>query len=179
MNMHCNPRLILVRLSGKIPIKGDKKVATEGFNGFTNILFTTDFSEPSQYAFSYALSMAQNYGAKMTILHVVDTSMDASGFYLPHIAFENLNKDMEIAAMAMLEKDYTLRLGSFSKYKYVVLCGNPHKEIVEYSNKTQADLVVMGTYGHSGIDHLVFGSTTERVIQKSKCPVLAIHPKSS
>ena len=178
MNMHCNIRPVLVRLSGKITLKGDKKVATKKFNGFKNILFTTDFSEPSLEAFSYALSMAQNYKAKLTIFHVVDTSSDASGFYLPHIAFENLNKDMEISAMAMLEKAHKRRLGSFKNYKYVVLSGNPHKEIIKYSIKTRVDLVVMGTYGHGAIDRLVFGSTTERVLKKAKCPVLAIHPKS-
>lgn len=154
-------------------------MAEKTFNGFKNILYTTDFSDASTDAFTYALSMSKNYKAKLTILNVVDTSMDASGFYLPHIPFENLNKDMKISAMAMLEKEYTPRLGSFTEFKYLVLIGNPYKEIIKYSKEAKADLVVMGTYGHSGIDHLVFGSTTERVFKKAECPVLSIRPKSS
>ena len=61
-------------------------------------------------------------------------------------------------------------------------CGDPSKgDIITKAENagTKADLVVMGTYGHSGIDHMVFGSTTERVLKKVKCPLLAIHPKSS
>ena len=175
--MDCNPGLILVRLSGKIPIKGDKNVATKRFNGFKNIIFTTDFSDASDEAFSYALSMAKNYGAKLTILHVVDTSGEASGFYLPHLSFKSLDKDMQVSALAMLDKAHKRRLRSFSNYKYLVLCGIPHKEILKYSNKSRADLIIMGTCGHSGLDHLVFGSITERVLRTAKCPVLAIHPK--
>ncbi|MEE9543293.1 MAG: universal stress protein [Thermodesulfobacteriota bacterium] len=154
-------------------------MATKKFNGFKNIILTTDFSDASTDAFSYALSMARNYNAKLTILHVVDTSTDASGFYLPHISFKNLDKEMKSSAMAMLEKNYKRRLNAHKKYEFVVLSGNPHKEIIKYTDKTGADLVVMGTYGHSGIDRLVFGSTTERVLREAKCPVLAIHPMST
>lgn len=153
-------------------------MATKKFNGFKNILFTTDFSDASAEAFSYALNMAKSYNAKLTIVHVVDTSREASGFYLPHISFDNLDKEMRSAAVCMLEKEYKKRLSAFKKHQYIVLCGTPHKEIIKCSNKIKADLVVMGTYGHSGIDHMVFGSTTERVLRKAQCPVLAIHPKS-
>jgi nucleotide-binding universal stress UspA family protein len=152
-------------------------VATNSFSGFKKILFTTDFSDPSKQAFSYALSMAKNYNAKLIILNVVDTTMDAAGFYLPHISFDNLDKEMESAAMKLMEKSYNKSLSTFKKYEYVVLRGSIHKEIIKYSNKEKADLVVMGTYGHSGIDSLIFGSTTEKVLRKAKCPVLTVYPK--
>lgn len=152
-------------------------MAKKRFNGFKNILFTTDFSDASDEAFSYALSMANSYGSTLYILNVVDTSMDAAGFYLPHISFDNLDKDMVYAATLLLEKTYKRPLGTLKKYEYVVLKGNPHEEIVKFSNKAKADLIVMGTYGHSAIDSLIFGSTTEKVLKKAKCPVLAIHPK--
>ncbi len=152
-------------------------MATKRFNGFKKIIFTTDFSDPSDEAFSYALSMAKNYNARLIILNVVDTTMDAAGFYLPHLSFENFDKDMDYAAMKLMEKRYKKRFGAFKKYEYVVLRGRAYKEIIKYSDKKKADLVVMGTYGHSGVDRLIFGSTTERVLKMAKCPVLAIRPK--
>jgi nucleotide-binding universal stress UspA family protein len=152
-------------------------VATIKFNGFKTIVFTTDFSDASNEAFTYALNMAKKYNARLIILNIVDTSREAAGFYLPHLSFENLDKDMLSAALKLMEKKYKKRLGKFKKFDYVVHKGSADKEIVKYSNKVMADLVIMGTYGHSGLDHLVFGSTTERVLKRAKCPVLAIHPK--
>jgi nucleotide-binding universal stress UspA family protein len=111
--------------------------------------------------------MAKKYNARLIILNVVDTSREAAGFYLPHISFENLDKDMLGAALKLMEKRYKKRLGKFKKFEYVVHKGSAHKEIIKYSNKVMADLVVMGTYGHSGMDHLILGSTTERVLKKS------------
>lgn len=152
-------------------------MATRKFNGYKKIIFTTDFSKASDEAFSYALSMAKHYRAKLFIVNVIDTSMDAAGFYLPHMSFANLDKDMEYAATLLMEKSYKKRLSTFKNYEYVVLKGVPHKEITKYINKTKADLVVMSTYGHSGLDRLIFGSTTERVLKTASCPVLAIRPK--
>ncbi len=152
-------------------------MANKKFDGYKKIIFTTDFSPASDEAFAYALSMARNYRAKLFILNVVDTSMDAAGFYLPHLSFDNLDKDMVYAATLLMEKSYKKHLKGFKKYEYVVQKGVAHKEITKFINKTKADLVVMSTYGHSGLDRLIFGSTTERVLKTASCPVLAIRPK--
>ena len=152
-------------------------MANKKFNGFKKIILTTDFSEASDEAFSYALSMAKSYNAKLFIVNVIDTTVDAAGFYLPHLSFDNLDKDIKYAATLLMEKSYRRRLGTFKKYEYVVLKGIPYKEITKYITKTKADLVVMSTYGHSGLDRLIFGSTTERVLKTASCPVLAIRPK--
>ncbi|HLA51292.1 MAG TPA: universal stress protein, partial [Thermodesulfobacteriota bacterium] len=65
---------------------------------FKKILFPTDFSVASDYAMSYAISMAKRYKAKFFLLHVVDTTYDISGFYIPHISAEKLMQEMEEAA---------------------------------------------------------------------------------
>jgi len=144
--------------------------------GYKTILFTTDFSDISKKTFAHALSMAKLCGARLYIFHVVDTSGEAAGFYLPHLAFEKLEEEMKAAAEAMIKKVFSKKLGSFKDYELQVRMGTPNKEIARFAEENNVDLIVMGTYSRGGIDRLLFGSTTDRVIRKVKCPVLAIPP---
>jgi nucleotide-binding universal stress UspA family protein len=61
----------------------------------------------------------------------------------------------------------------------VVLVGTPHEVIIDYAKKIDADIVIMGTYGRSGLSRVLLGSTTERVIRRVHCPVLPIHSEPS
>ncbi len=144
---------------------------------FKNILIATDFSDLSGEAFTYSLSIAKKYGARLHILHIVDTAAHAAGFYLPHLSFEKIGKDMTDAAEKMLSKHYIRELHGFDNYDCTVLSGAPHEEIVKYGSTHEIDLVVMGCFGRTGIDRIVFGSTTERVMRALHCPVLAISPE--
>jgi len=143
---------------------------------FTRILFPTDFSATSEHALSYALSLAKEYGAKLMLLHVIDDTTEAAGFYIPHMSYEKLDTDMKAAAEKMLKGFCIKHLKGLEGYSFNVVIGTPYKEIVAAAEEQQADLVVMGSHGRTGIDRLVFGSTTERVLRKSPCPVLTVHP---
>ncbi len=144
---------------------------------FRNILITTDFSDLSGETFTYALSVAKKYGAKLHILHVVDTAAHAAGFYLPHLSFDKIGEDMTKAAEKMLSKHYIKELHGFDDYDSTVLTGAPHEEIIKYASTHEVDLVVMGCFGRTGLDRIVFGSTTERVMRALNCPVLAVSPE--
>jgi nucleotide-binding universal stress UspA family protein len=63
-------------------------------------------------------------------------------------------------------------LGSAALTK--VLIGKPADEIVAYADEVEAKMIVMATHGHSGIEHILLGSTTEAVLRHAKCPVLSI-----
>ena len=147
------------------------------YREFKCILYPTDFSRPAEEAFDYAASVAKASGAKLYILHVVETGTDAAGFYLPHISFEKIEDDMMEAASRMLSDSFSKRIEELPNAEAVVLRGVVHTEITKFAKKKKVDLVVMGTSGRSGIDRMVFGSTTERVLRELKCPVLAIPPK--
>jgi len=56
----------------------------------------------------------------------------------------------------------------------VVLDGTPFVEIVRYAGEAAIDLIIMPTHGHTGLAHMIIGSTTERVIRKAPCPVLVL-----
>lgn len=140
------------------------------------ILFPTDFSGASIHAASYALSLAKAYKAKLYVLHVVDTSEEASGFYLPHLSYEKLDKEMKESAKEMLDKFCSARFKGFKGIEKRILSGEPYKEILKVVTGMDIDLVVMGTFGKARIDRFFFGSTTERVLRKASCPVFVVPP---
>ncbi len=141
---------------------------------FVKILFALDFSENSEHAFDYAIAMARNFNARLFILHVIQEPVDLSGFYVPHISFEKLEKEIEEGAEKMMENFCRKMLGDFSNYETGIVSGIPYEEILRKAEQEQVSLIVMGTQGRKGIDHLLFGSTAERVVRNAKCPVLTV-----
>lgn len=143
-------------------------------NLFEKILTAIDFSENSECAFEYALAMAARFDAELTIMHVINEPVDLRGFYVPHISFEQLEKEIEEGAIKMMEDFCNTRLGSFTNYKTAIVTGIPYDEITRKADEIGASLIVLGTHGRTGLDHLIFGSTAERVVRSANCPVMTI-----
>lgn len=141
---------------------------------FSTILFANDFSAGSDYAFDFALSLAKQYAAKLVIVHVINEPVDLRGFYVPHISFDNLEKEITEGAEKMLVKFCNDNLKDFNNYEKYVLSGIPYEEIVKKAEESSADLIVMGTHGRKGMDHLLFGSTAERVVRGATVPVMTV-----
>jgi nucleotide-binding universal stress UspA family protein len=143
---------------------------------FKKTLFCTDFSENSHWAFTYALNLAKNYKSKLFIIHVtpVPNHPEQLSIYLPPEKLEELR----IAQRKELEKElkifYLRKLKEFKNYKIFFKEGEPFIEIIQMAKKESVDLIVMGTQGRTGLDHVLFGSTAEKVVRKSPCPVLTI-----
>lgn len=145
---------------------------------FDKILYATDFSESSEHAFQYALSLAQKFQSRLIILHVINEPVDLRGFYVPHVSFENLEKEIEEGAQKMMEKFCASHVGAdFTDYQTEIVTGIPYEEILRRAEQEEVSFIVLGTQGRSGIDHLLFGSTAERVVRKAKAPVVTVrHP---
>lgn len=141
---------------------------------FTKILVAVDFSENSECAFDYALTLATQFNAELTIIHVINEPVDLRGFYVPHISFEQLEKEIEDGAAKMMETFCAEKLGSFTNYKTAIVTGIPYDEITETASRMDASLIVLGTHGRTGLDHILFGSTAERVVRSANCPVLTV-----
>lgn len=141
---------------------------------FDKILFATDFSENSEHAFEYAYSLAQKFGSQLIILHVINEPVDLRGFYVPHVSFENLEKEIEEGAEKMMQKFCRTKIKDFSNYNANIVTGIPYEEILKKADEENVSLIVLGTQGRSGIDHLLFGSTAERVVRKSGRPVMTV-----
>jgi nucleotide-binding universal stress UspA family protein len=141
---------------------------------FTKILTAVDFSENSDYAFEYALTLANQFNAELTIIHVINEPVDLRGFYVPHISFEQLEKEIEESAVKMMATFCSSKLGAFTNYKTAIVTGIPCDEIIAAADKNDASLIVLGTHGRTGLDRILFGSTAERVVRSAGCPVLTV-----
>jgi nucleotide-binding universal stress UspA family protein len=160
------------------------------------ILFATDLSENARYAFAYAASLANLYGASLVILHVLAElpGLDASISY--HIgtaeweaikqkriqaAHEKLigkkRNDLAIrdALNQFLEKAQARKEGrNLVRDETIVERGDPARQILKYAEERKCNLIVMGRHGHGGLADAVMGSTTKHVVKRSKIPVLVV-----
>ena len=141
---------------------------------FKTILFATDFSESSDFAFLYALSLAQKFDAHLALVHVINEPVDLRGFYVPHISFDKLEEEIKEGAEKMMEKFCRIHLKDFENYATYIVPGIPYDEIIKKGSELSADLIVMATHGRTGLDHVLFGSTAEKVVRKSPIPVMTV-----
>ncbi len=162
-----------------------------------NILYTTDLSDTSLHAFSYAVSLANCYGAAITILHVLDERNSFENF-LPGILEEEKIKaiqerkqeEINAAREALIGKSRENIIAeealsqfaqdvqadpetsSFNMDEVVVLRGDPSEKILEVAQEKNTDLIVMGSHGHGLLSDL--GSTARKVTRQSEIPVLSV-----
>ncbi|MBN1958919.1 MAG: universal stress protein [Desulfuromonadales bacterium] len=141
---------------------------------FRTILVAVDFSDSSNNAFQMALAMARKFAAKLYVLHVINEPVDLRGFYVPHISFEKLEEEIEEGAKKMMESFCRKNLHDFDNFECLIVPGLPYEQIIGQAEEKTADLIVLGTHGRTGLDHVLFGSTAEKVVRKSPYPVLTV-----
>ena len=148
------------------------------------ILYATDLSENSAYAFRYAVNSAQQHGAKIHILHVMEeikTNILAAYYELEKLQEirekgkeeikVRIQKRLETFCQRELMKDPECRdLVSSTE----VVEGDPAAEILRKADELGVDLVVMGTHGKGLLEHAFLGSVSEKVLHRIKIPVLTI-----
>jgi nucleotide-binding universal stress UspA family protein len=139
-----------------------------------SILVPLDFSPPSKKALSYAVAVARQFKAKLTLLHVVEP-VAAPEFVAPLA----LDEDKVIAAAKEeLEEVVTAaRVPRGLVEKVLVRVGRSYHEIADAARTRKADLIIISTHGYTGLKHAVLGSTTERVVRHASCPVLVVRQR--
>lgn len=136
------------------------------------LLIPIDFSEPSEVALTRGIELAERLGATVELIYVAPKMTPLFPRYAPNRqAVERLEKEETDQARAALEK---LRERSELIVKTSVLRGTPHEVITSYAEKTRAELIVIGTTGHSLAGTVVIGSTTERVLRHTSVPVVVV-----
>jgi nucleotide-binding universal stress UspA family protein len=138
------------------------------------ILVPTDFSPSSAKALVYALAFAKQSQAEIILLHVVEPicypmygqelATDLSGF----------QADMVKASDLQLAKFIQDHAAGYGPLKLLVREGGAFWEIVEAAQDEDVDLIILSTHGHTGLRHVLLGSTAERVVQHAPCPVLTV-----
>jgi nucleotide-binding universal stress UspA family protein len=141
-----------------------------------SILVPLDFSPPSKKALGYAVEIARQFKARLTLLHVVEpvaTPDFAASFPL---AMEN----DELMATAKEQTERVVkecRVPRGIVEKVLVRYGRSFHEIAEAARTRKVDLILISTHGYTGLKHALLGSTTERVVRHAPCPVLVVRQR--
>jgi nucleotide-binding universal stress UspA family protein len=143
---------------------------------FRHILAPTDFSEYSKQAVTSALEWAQKFGAKLTILHVIELPPYPVEGYVPPSLSATFMDDLERQATTDLALVVPEAEKAGVEVARVVAVGSPYRKIIDLAEAEQVELIVMATAGRTGFSRLVMGSIAERVVRTASCPVLTIRP---
>ena len=132
------------------------------------ILHPTDFSQPSRPALELACALARDYNAELLVIHVVTPPrvFAPDGIAVPFPVEEPYEIHAELARMRPADHGV--------KFDHKVLEGDPAQEILKAAADFNADVIVMGTHGTSGLTRLLVGSVAEKVMRKAPCPVLTV-----
>ena len=139
-----------------------------------NILVPCDFSEQFRNTLNYANFLADSMDSKLHIIHVIEPILFSFEIVVTENKLDLLPIEMEKIAKKNLEKIASVLTESDTKFVTDVLHGNAYEEILNYAEKNKIDLICIATHGHSNLENLLFGSTTEKVLRKAVCPVLIV-----
>ncbi len=160
-----------------LPPCGSSKPATPNIK---HLLVTTDFSKGSESAVSYALSLAQEFQARLTLLHVLpNLSGNISGFndgviYVTRQEQDQLKEEIRNRLKRLLPSTARHQ----DRFRVEVSEGIASQQIRHWTEKTKADLLVMNIHGKGLIERALLGATAERVIRAAPCPILAVPPEA-
>jgi len=156
-----------------------------------NILYATDLTKNSSYAFRYAIHSAQKYDGQIYIMHVLEklTPSEEANMavfvysYLPHLQLEKIRQEKRDELNSQINK----RLSEFAQRELqddpdtlkrvasiMVVDGDPADEILKKADELNCDMIIMGTHGKGLITHTFLGSVSEKVLHRTRKPVLII-----
>jgi nucleotide-binding universal stress UspA family protein len=141
------------------------------------ILCPTDFSEPSEAGWAFALTLAEQFGAEVILLHVVPEPVGNPIAYEMGYTPERFLRSVTEEATRLLA-DLAAKAGDWKvTIRQVLRRGVEFREVNAAAKEEGADLIVMGTHGRTGLAHLLIGSVAEKVVRTAPCPVLTVkHP---
>jgi universal stress protein A len=140
---------------------------------FQTIVVTTDFSANSAVAIKPALAIAEKFGARVILVHVLEApSTDPL-----HPAKDPL-RDLAEMSREHLEEYGGREIGERVPWTPEVAIGPAYLAIAEVARRHKADLIVLATHGRTGVLHLLLGSVAERVVRTATCPVLTVRVPS-
>lgn len=139
----------------------------------TKILVPVDFSDCSKKALQYAIPLAKQFGAAITLLHVVQVNY-ASGPEFGTIDFPLLESDLRKSAQTQLAALVEKEISGQVPHQTEVCVGAEAAEIVQAAKELESDLIIISTHGRTGLRHVFLGSVAENVVRLAPCPVLVV-----
>jgi len=141
------------------------------------ILVPTDFSGLSCEAFSWATLLADQFKAKIVIVHVISAKDAVEMTAQPGNPWERVLEREDTAMIESFQRCLQSDFGQMVETQTLVQLGPAAEKIIEAAKEKEADLIVMATHGRTGLSHAPMGSVAEKVVRQAPCPVLTIRPK--
>jgi len=147
-----------------------KKPCTECTGSYASVLVPFDGSDFGKRALSRACELSKTDGSRLTVLYVIPRYEEMIGFFKT----ESIKKRLLEEAEKIVTSAKELSSAAGVSVNAEIQEGQTGDEIVKTAARLKSDLIIMGTYGWRGVNKAIMGSTTERVITHSTCPILAV-----
>jgi universal stress protein A len=160
-----------------VGINNNEECKEDSVMNLKKLIAPTDLSRLSRAGVRYAVEMGREQGCEVIVYHIISAAED-------WFADDKLNPTSALVPqqkqrLSEFVKETCADLLGKVEVRQIVELGVPYKKIVEKAKEEAADLIVISTHGRTGIDHMLVGSVTEKVVARASCPVLSIRPTES
>jgi len=139
------------------------------------IVYASDFSKASRPAFVTAVELAKAHRGELLVLHVLSIvpPLLGEGYVSPQV-WDEIEAGARATAERELSRLVTTARKARIRVKSLLVLGSPYDDIARTARRTQADLLVIGTHGRTGLTKALLGSVAERVLRTAPCPVMTV-----
>jgi len=143
---------------------------------YKKVLFCTDFSENADYAFDFAYGIAKRDEGLLYILHIMpyNSNQAYAETFITTADLKKIQRAVEEDIANNYKERYEKKIESGISYEFITKSGREDNEILKFAKQEKVDIIVMGTHGNTGIEHVLFGSVAEKVLRHSPFPLFII-----
>lgn len=143
---------------------------------YKKVLFCTDFSKNSDRAFDYAFGIAKRDDGVLYILHVIPLNPQQYDLerHLTKKQLDEITATLQKDREKMFNDKYLKYIKDKTKIEIITESGREEDKILKFAQKEKIDIIVIGTHGRTGIEHVILGSVAEKIIRRSPIPVFVI-----
>ena len=138
------------------------------------ILVPIDFSDNSKSALRYAVEFAAIVHAELLLVYVVEPAVYPADFSFGQVAMPDFENELRQRGEEGLKNLVREHVHDTVPSRTIVRTGKPFLEIIDAAEEENVDLIMIASHGHTGVEHILFGGTAEKVIRKARCPVFVI-----
>ena len=140
------------------------------------ILVPIDFSVHSKNALRYAVPFSVQFDAELLLVYVVEPTIYPADLSFGQIGIPSLEQELRHRGQAELQRLIEKQIAGKVRARAIIRTGKPFLEIIETAREENIDLIIIASHGHTGVEHILFGNTAEKVVRKASCPVLVVRP---
>ena len=137
------------------------------------VLVPIDFSDYSKNSLKFAVNFIKCFQAELFLIYVIEPVIYPPDFSMGQIAIPAIDGEIDKRAFEELQNLAKNEIPPDVKCKCIIRTGKPYLEIIATAKEEDMDLIIIASHGHTGVEHILFGSTAEKVVRKAPCPVLS------